>query len=53
MGIEKNDDSRQSLENHAKFDEIRRFSNKKFDDGYDVHRPLALTENHSKPTKRK
>ena len=28
-GIEKEDDSRQSLENHGKLDEIRRFHNKK------------------------
>ena len=30
-GIEKEDDSRQSLENHGKLDEIRRFYNKKHD----------------------
>ena len=42
-GIEKDDDSRQSLENHAKIDEIRRFSNKKFDSCYDVR---GLLENH-------
>ena len=30
-GIEKEDDSRQSLENHGKLDEIRRFQNKKFE----------------------
>ena len=35
-GIEKDDDSRHSLEKHAKKDEIRRFSNKKFDSGHDV-----------------
>ena len=29
-GIEKADDSRQSLVNHGNFDEIRRFHNKKF-----------------------
>ena len=32
-GIEKEDDSRQSLENHGNFDEIRRFHNKKFEEG--------------------
>ena len=30
-GIEKHNDSRQSLEYHAKTDEMRRFTNKKFD----------------------
>ena len=30
------DGSRQSLENHGKLDEIRRFSNKKFGEGHDV-----------------
>ena len=29
-GFEKDDDSRQSLENHSKIDKLRRFSNKKF-----------------------
>ena len=51
-GIEKDDDSRQSLENHAKNDEIRRFYDKKFDDGHDVHRAMALVEDYSQPTKR-
>ena len=32
---EKDDDSGRSLENHAKIDEIRRFSNKKFDSSHD------------------
>ena len=41
-GIEKVDDSRHSLEKHAKIDETRRFSNKKLNDGHDVHRALAL-----------
>ena len=36
-GIEKEDDSRQSLENHGKLDEKRRFYNKKFEEGHDVH----------------
>ena len=31
-GIEKDDDSRQSLENHAKLDEIKQVSNKKCDE---------------------
>ena len=31
-GIEKEDDSRQSLENHRKLDEKRRFYNKKFEE---------------------
>ena len=47
-GIEKDDDSRQSLEDHAKIDEIRRFSNKKFNSSHDVMRmsynPLLSTE---------
>ena len=46
-GIEKKDGSKQSLENHAKLDEIRQFSNKKFDESHDVHRSLALAEDYS------
>ena len=51
-GIEKEDGSRQSLESHGKLDEIRRFYNKKFEEGHDVHRNLARAEDYSKPTKR-
>ena len=51
-GIEKEEGSRQSLENHAKLDEIRRLSNKKFGESHDVHRGLALAEEYSRPTKR-
>ena len=51
-GIEKEDDSRQSLENHGKLDEIRRFHNKKFEEGHDVHRNLALTECYARPNKK-
>ena len=51
-GIEKEDDSRQSLESHEKLDEIRRFYNKKFEEGHDVHRNLALARDYSKPNKR-
>ena len=51
-GIEKADDLRQFLENHAKMDEIRRFYNKQFDDGHDVHCALALAEGYSEHTKR-
>ena len=51
-GIEKEDGSRQSLESHGKLDEIRRFYNKKFEEGHDVHRNLALTEDYLKPSKR-
>ena len=40
--IEKNDDSRQPIENHAKLDKIRRFLNKIFDDAHDVNCALAL-----------
>ena len=43
-GIAKGDGSRQSLENHEKLDEIRRFSNKNFVEDHDMHRNLALTE---------
>ena len=39
-GIEKEERSRQSLESHGKFDEIRRFYNKKFEEVHDVHRNL-------------
>ena len=52
-GIEKEDDSRQSLENHGKHDEIRRFYNKKFEEGHDVHRNLASVEDYSRPNKQK
>ena len=51
-GVEKEDDSRQSLENHRKLDEIRRFYNKKFEEGHDVHRNLASAEDYSRPNKR-
>ena len=50
--IEKEDDSKQSLENHGKLDEIRRFHNKKFEEGYDMHRNLALAENYARPNKK-
>ena len=50
-GIEKDDDSRQSLENHGKLDEIRRFYIKKFEEGHDVHRNLVSAEDYSKPNK--
>ena len=51
-GIEKEDDSRQSLQNHGKLDEIRRFYNKKFEEGHDVHRNLASAEDYSNSNKR-
>ena len=51
-GIEKEESSRQSLESQGKLDEIRRFYNKKFEEGHDVHRNLARAEDYSKPTKR-
>ena len=50
-GIEKEGGSRQSLESHGKLDETRRFYNKKFEEGHDVHRNLARAEDYSKPTK--
>ena len=49
--IEKEDHSRQSLENHGKLDEIRRFYNKKFEERHDVHRNLASAEDYSRPSK--
>ena len=51
-GIEKEDGSRQSLESHRKLDEIRRFYNKKFEEGHDVHRNLASSEEYLKPNKK-
>ena len=51
-GIEKEDGSRQSLENHRKLDEIRRFYNKKFEEGHDVHRNLVSAGVYSRPNKR-
>ena len=50
-GIEKEDGSRQSLENHGKLDKIRRFYNKKFEEGHDVHRNLVLAGEYSRPNK--
>ena len=47
-GIEKEVGSRQSLENHAKLDEIRWLSNKKFEESHDVQRWLALAEDYSR-----
>ena len=51
-GIEKENSSRQSLENYGKLDEIRRLYNKKFEEGLDVHRCLARAGDYSKPMKR-
>ena len=51
-GIEKEDDSRQSLENHRKLDEKRRFHNKKFEEEHDVHRNLTLAEGYARPNKK-
>ena len=52
IGIEKENCARQSLENHGKLDEVRRFYNKKFEKGHDVHRGLARAQDYSKHTKR-
>ena len=41
MRAQKEEDSRQSLENHGKLDEIRRFYNKKFEEGHYAHRNLT------------
>ena len=43
---------RQSLENEGKLDEIRRFYNKKFEEGHDVHCNLASAEDYSRLNKR-
>ena len=51
-GIEKEERSRRSLESHGKLDEIRRFYNKNFEEGHDVHCNLARAEEYAKPTKR-
>ena len=51
-GIEKDESSRQSLESHGTLDEIRRFYNKKFEEGHEVHRNQARAEEYAKPTKR-
>ena len=51
-GIEKEDDSWQSLRNHGKLDEIRRFHNNKFEEGHDVHRNLALAEGYARSNKK-
>ena len=51
-GIEKENSSRQSLESHGKLDQTRRFYNKKFEEGNDVHHSSARAEDYSKPTKR-
>ena len=51
-GIEKDNDFSQSLEIHAKIDEIRRFSNKKFDSGHDVHPAMIEAKKNSKFSKR-
>ena len=51
-GIEKDDDSRQFLESHGKLDELRRFHNKKFEEGHDVRRNLALFECYARPNKK-
>ena len=51
-GIEKEDGSRQSLESHRKLDEIRRFYNKNFEEGQDVHSNLASSGEYLKPNKK-
>ena len=51
-GIEKEDGSRLSLENHRKLDEVRRFYNKKFEEEHDVHRNLASSEQYSRPSEK-
>ena len=51
-GIEKEDGSRLSPENHRKLDEVRRFYNKKFEEEHDVHRNLASSEQYSRPSEK-
>ena len=51
-GIEEEDGSRLSLENHRKLDEVRRFYNKKFEEEHDVHRNLASSEQYSRPSEK-
>ena len=51
-GIGKEESSRQYLEIHGKLDEIRRFYNKKFEEGHDLSRNLARAEDYLKPKKR-
>ena len=48
-GFKKEESSRQSLESHGKIDEIRRFYNKKFEEGHDLHRNLARAKNMRNP----
>ena len=52
-GLEKEDGSRRSLENHRKLDEIRIIYNKKFEEGHDVHRNLASAGEYSRPSKKR
>ena len=52
IGIEKEDGSRQYLENHRKLDEIRRFYNKKLEEGHGVHRNLASAGEYSRQNKK-
>ena len=51
-GIEKEDGSRQSLENRRRLDEILGFFKKKFEEGHDVHRNLASAGEYSRPNKK-
>ena len=50
--MEKEESSRQSIENHGKLDEIRRFYYKKFEVWHDVHRNSARAKEYTKSTKR-
>ena len=52
VGMEREDQSRQSLDNHVKIGEIRRFCNRKFESSHDVHRPPMKAKDYSKPCKR-
>ena len=50
--IKKEDSSSKSLESHGKLDELRRFYNKKIEEGHGVHRNLTRAEEYAKPLKR-
>ena len=52
LGVEKDDQSSDSLENRTKINEIRRFANERFDSQLDSHRSLIRPENYSKMSKR-
>ena len=52
LGVEKDDQSSDSLENQTKINEIRRFANERFDSQLDTHRSLIRPGNYPKLSKR-